>query len=340
MKGSYSVIEREGRYWLSFNDRMYITPFYLNISSEDKGLVEAAARKIEEGKPTLVMRYLCKYSNEELVKLMQDLKVGDIYWYRYSFTNDPELCASSFSNLQLRKLIDAYTDCGSMGLVCNVASKTDYSPWLCARIVEACFAENGCGIDMENMISDDDAEVFLNKYQGFLIPAAPKAKSRFEALLLKFEIEEEDDYSDWDDEEDEYEGAGYEPDAYDMDCEEDAESVARRMTELDEETLRQFNVVRDFVSKHQDFWADFEDCDAVYRPFFHAGDGEEVMRFWFNPPLNGQDESYPCESDKIVLTKSGKILVEDHGDGRFYNILDCVGDTLENAVCAIETFGK
>ena len=35
------------------------------------------------------------------------------------------------------------------------------------------------------------------------------------------------------------------------------------------------------------------------------------LRFWFNPPFNE--------------------------DGEFYNILDCVGDTLDNAVYAIET---
>ena len=64
------------------------------------------------------------------------------------------------------------------------------------------------------------------------------------------------------------------------------------------------------------------------------------MRFWFNPPYGKRGTSYPRESDKLVLTKSGKILVEDHSDGRFYNILDCVGDTLENAVYAIETLGK
>lgn len=116
--------------------------------------------------------------------------------------------------------------------------------------------------------------------------------------------------------------------------EEEAKRVAARMAELDEETLRKFNIVREFVSKHDDFWAAFEDCDAVYRPFFHA---ENPMRFWFNPPFNEDGESYPAESDKLILTKTGEIHVEDHGDGEFYNILDCVGDTLDNAVYAIET---
>jgi hypothetical protein len=61
------------------------------------------------------------------------------------------------------------------------------------------------------------------------------------------------------------------------------------------------------------------------------------MRFWFNPPYDEKGVSYPRESDKLILTKKGEIYVEDHGDGEFYNILDCVGSTLDNAVYAIET---
>lgn len=341
-RDSVEVKEKDGRYWLYMNDLEYLTPFYLELSSKDKGLIEAAARKIHEGKPTLVMKYLSKYSNEELVDLMLDLKQNDICWFRFTFTNKPELCASSFSNLQLRKLIDAYTDCGSMILAFDVVSTSSgWDPCTFARYIENCFADAGCTVDMTDLISDADAEEFLNKYQGLLVPTDFKARCNFFDVLKQFEIEEEEEDCDYEDEyEEEDEPAANEPDAYDLDSEAEADEVASRMEGLDEETLRRFNIVRDFVSKHQDFWADFEDCDAVYRPFFHAGDGEEVMRFWFNPPYGKRGTSYPRESDKLVLTKSGKILVEDHSDGRFYNILDCVGDTLENAVYAIETLGK
>ena len=117
-------------------------------------------------------------------------------------------------------------------------------------------------------------------------------------------------------------------------AEEKAKAVAERMAALDEESLRKFEIVREFVSKHDDFWADFEDCDAVYRPFFHSG---EPMRFWFYPPT-GRYSVIGCESDKLILTKAGEICVENHFDGEFYNILDCLNEPLDDAVEAINNY--
>ena len=99
---------------------MFRTPCHLTISSIDKGLVEAIARKHEEGKPNLVKRYLLKYTNEELATLMHDLRQEDVVYYRYPFSNNPALCADMFTNKQLREMIDAYTECGSMNLVFSV----------------------------------------------------------------------------------------------------------------------------------------------------------------------------------------------------------------------------
>lgn len=341
MNKRFSVVNHCGRYYLYEYNNMFRTPCHLTISSIDKGLVEAIARKHEEGKPNLVKRYLLKYTNEELATLMHDLRQEDVVYYRYPFSNNPALCADMFTNKQLREMIDAYTECGSMNLVFSVfADVAETNAGFYREFIEIDFAEQ-LNIDVRGLVSEDFLEKFLLRYQGVVVPKSAKVKNAFKAQmawfeqLKRFEIEEVEDCEYEDECEEEDEAGEYEQDAYDLDRETDTEEVARRMEDLDEETLSRFNIVRDFVSKHQDFWADFEDCDAVYRPLFHAGDGEEVMRFWFNPPYDKNGESYPRESDKLVLTKSGKILVEDHSDGRFYNILDCVGDTLENAVYAI-----
>jgi hypothetical protein len=114
--------------------------------------------------------------------------------------------------------------------------------------------------------------------------------------------------------------------------EEESERVSKRIAELDEETSRMFEIVREFVSKHDDFGLDGNQrYKAVYRPSWHP----EPVCFWFNPPFNEKGESRPRVSNTLILTKTGRVLVEDERNGELYDILDCLGGTLDNVVYAI-----
>lgn len=514
MKNRFSVVEDDGVYVLYKGSQMYISPCFFNVASSDKGLAEAIARKLEEGKPNLVKLYLREYDNKELVKIIIDSIEFDDSIYEccgYDITNNPTLCAESFTDIQLRKLIDAYSECGSMYLSMKVAindveaeeTDVDHAYSVAAQIYydSICdYFENNCCIDVTEDLSVEYLEGFIRKYNAVLVPQNPKARSEFPELLRKLDTRVSGMHSEYDPSKDEgfmdesleniedsadhfamgdklLAGDGVEKDVAEAvkcyaqaisddpmkkdsvqqrldeiretygkvdlsklmqpakengdsmsqfllgdlhfkikgeefsveeglkwyrlsaenglacaqvilgkiycvgdggvevnveegkkwlnlakeqdddllskllaefalmsvenqeeearDLEAKTEKVAERMASLDEETLRKFEIVREFVSKYDDFWADFEDCDAVYRPFFHSGD---PMRFWFNPPYDENGYSCPCESDKLILTKAGEICVENHFDGEFYNILDCVEETLDNAVQAIESY--
>ena len=323
MKNKFSVVNNCGRYYMYVNDRIYHTPCCFKISSTDKGLVEAIARKYQEGKPNLVKRYLLKYTNEEIVTLMQDLRKDDIVYYRYPFSNDPLLCAGMFTNKQLRAMVDAYSECGSMTLVFSVfADRFKNKAELYRKCIEIDFAEQ-LNIDVQGLVSDDFLKKFLIKYQGAVVPKEDKAKEQFEEQLKKFEIKEcEDDYEDQE----------YDIEMRYNEYDYDSDELNERLANLDEDTLRKLEIVREFVSRHDDFWADFEDCVAVYRPLFHAGD---PLRFCFYPPF-GMEAFTGCESDKLILTKKGALCVENHNNGMIFNILDCIKGSLDNAVIAIE----
>lgn len=75
---------------------------------------------------------------------------------------------------------------------------------------------------------------------------------------------------------------------------------------------------------------------AVYNPTFHP----IPMSFWFNPPFDENGESAPSPSGMICVDRNGNVFVENFDDGVIYNITQCLGDTLENAVYAIQTLGQ
>ena len=117
--------------------------------------MEAIARKYEEGKPNLVKRYLLKYTNIELATLMHDLRQEDVVYYRYPFSNHPALCADMFTNKQLREMIDAYSECGSMTLVFSVfADSSSQRAGLYREFIEIDFAEQ-LNIDVRGLVSED-----------------------------------------------------------------------------------------------------------------------------------------------------------------------------------------
>lgn len=205
MKEKFSVVEQHGRYFLYVNDQEYVTPCFFNISSYDKGLVEAIGRKVTEGKPNLVKLYLNKYDNAELVQIIRDLAAVDHYWARYEITNNQELCAKVFKDIQLRKLIDAYSECGSINMSIDVATsdmEDSFDPFLAGMAVTSglymspegeaadIYYNELCDIfqdrfdrDIRDELSTDFLEEFVLKYNAILLPKGPRARSKFEEVL-------------------------------------------------------------------------------------------------------------------------------------------------------------
>ena len=96
-------------------------------------------------------------------------------------------------------------------------------------------------------MSEDFLEKFLLKYRGFVVPKSAKAKNAFEELVKRFEIEEV--YDEYDDDEEEYDDESDDDGCYDYDSDE----LKERLASLDADSLRKFEVVREFVSRHDDF---------------------------------------------------------------------------------------
>lgn len=202
MKQKFSVVEKNNRYFLYEGDHEYTTPCLFNISSRDKGLVEAIARKISENKPNLVKLYLRKYSNAELVELITDLSSSDIYIYAMSSSpKNPDLWTRTFKNIQLRKLIDAYSDCGSINMaisICVHDVEEDFDYFMagmaaCSGISicpededaelyfdDLCeFFEDKFGRDVSEELSTDFLESLIRKHNAHLLPKGPRARSNF-----------------------------------------------------------------------------------------------------------------------------------------------------------------
>lgn len=99
--------------------------------------------------------------------------------------------------------------------------------------------------------------------------------------------------------------------------------------------MNELDFIRNFISRYSDF-GDINGYRAVYRPTWHPS----PVSFWFNPPFDENGESNPSPSGILLLSENGSIFVENFDNGEFYNIEQCLGDTIENAVYAIQTLGK
>lgn len=325
--------------WDADRGEKYTTPCLFNISSYDAGLVDAIGRKISENKPNLVKLYLKKFNNAELVDIIKDLFSIDSYWQQYNITNNPELCAQVFNDNQLRKLIDAYSECGSINLALSVAAddvEEDFDDFLAGMAATSGIIMSAAGDsaqlhydnlceyfmdqhnrDVSDELSIDFLEKFIAKHNACILPKGPRARSNFWDTMEQLDSKPEKE--------------SIKEDKVEKKMEE-SEIVSKRMAELDQETSRKFEIVREFVSNYNDFGSyDNQQYKAVYRPCWHP----EPVSFWFNPPFDENGVSHPRVSGTLILTKTDKILVEDNNDGEIYDILDCLGDTLLNASYAI-----
>ena len=200
------LVEKDGKHYIYEGDKEYVSPLQLPICTSDKGLAEAIVRKIIEGKPNLVKLYLCKYDKEGLATIVAELAEGDPF-FAYEDINT-YLCAEKTfcKETHLRKLIDAYSECGSVILPFRIGMfdvwddelNWDYDPFMagmaaCSGIdinPETDFANSlleemvdELGEEFTEQIPEDYIFGLVSKYNAFILPKAPRTRDRFFKLF-------------------------------------------------------------------------------------------------------------------------------------------------------------
>ena len=94
------------------------------------------------------------------------------------------------------------------------------------------------------------------------------------------------------------------------------------------------SVIYRFIEQYEDFTdSDIENgYEKVYRPAWHV----KPFQFWFNPPYNENGTSLPTLSGAIALLSNGKIMVESMKDGLFYNLDECLDNSIREFALAIQ----
>ena len=95
-------------------------------------------------------------------------------------------------------------------------------------------------------------------------------------------------------------------------------------------------IIYDFLNQFEDF-SDLDRQNGyakVYRPGWHP----QPLQFWFNPPFDETGESFPTLSGTIILLNDGEIIVQNAKTGLFFNLDECLGDSIENFVFSINEF--
>ena len=93
-------------------------------------------------------------------------------------------------------------------------------------------------------------------------------------------------------------------------------------------------IIYDFLNQFEDFTETDRQNGyvKVYRPSWHP----YPMQFWFNPPFDVSGESFPTLSGTVVLLNDGEIMVENARTGLFFNLYECLGDSINNFAFSIE----
>ena len=92
-------------------------------------------------------------------------------------------------------------------------------------------------------------------------------------------------------------------------------------------------IIYEFLSQFEDFTAaDRENgYKNVYRPSWHI----EPFQFWFNPPFDETGKSEPTLSGAICLREDGTVVVENAVKHIFYNLNDCLDDSIKSFALSI-----
>lgn len=202
MKHNLKLVERDGKYFIYEGEQEYLTPLHLPICVSDKGLAESIIRKITEGKTNLVKLYLSKYDKERLVAIISELASNDSFFDWQDINRYLGFSKTFCKETHLRKLIDAYSECGSIILPYRIGVfdvwdddvNCSYDPFLAGMAAnsgvymseETEFA-NSLHEEMYDFMDDDIVEQIsedyiaglVNKYNAFILPSAPRTRKRF-----------------------------------------------------------------------------------------------------------------------------------------------------------------
>lgn len=93
-------------------------------------------------------------------------------------------------------------------------------------------------------------------------------------------------------------------------------------------------MIYEFLEQFEDFTQSDKESGYknVYRPSWH----ENPFQFWFNPPFDETGKSNPTLSGAIILLDNGTVMVENIRDHLFYNINECVGDSIRSFILSIQ----
>lgn len=175
MKKEFKLVETENGYEIYKGEDEYITPLLTRIIIKDKGLAEATLRKFNFNRPMAVKRYLGRFDYAELVGLIEEhialdkhlnRGVYDIHcWYENIITILK--ARRFFDEVKLRKILDAYTEHGTMGLVLGFGLLydlyEDFDPLLSYAINPEYAYVDMMIEQLAECLFDDDEEITLDE---------------------------------------------------------------------------------------------------------------------------------------------------------------------------------
>lgn len=97
-------------------------------------------------------------------------------------------------------------------------------------------------------------------------------------------------------------------------------------------------IIYEFLNQFEDFTqSDRENGYVkVYRPSWH----KNPFQFWFNPPFDDSGKSNPVLSGAIILLEDNSIMVESMRDHLFFNINDCLGDSITSFILSLRNLNQ
>lgn len=131
----YKLVEHNGGYVIYKGNEVYATQLCTNIFVYDKCLGDVAVRKLNEGKPNVVLRYLQQFDRAKLFEFIKHTEGHDLYSEVLLISAvDLVIALEEFlSDAHLRKLIDAYVEFGTLALPLYIATSDiyeNYDPFL------------------------------------------------------------------------------------------------------------------------------------------------------------------------------------------------------------------
>ena len=171
----FKLVETENGYEIYKGEDEYVTPLLTRIIIKDKGLAEAALRKLNFNRPMAVKRYLGRFDYDKLVELIEEhitldkhlnRGVYDInHWYDDIITILK--ARRFFDEVKLRKILDAYTEHGTMGLVLGFGLLydlyEDFDPFLSYAIDPEDYYVDSIIEQLGEFLFDDDEENTLDE---------------------------------------------------------------------------------------------------------------------------------------------------------------------------------